>query len=384
MGRLDYLKQNESVNSVRSYTSALKKFFETIYGERDGLEELAERYFTEQRNYEEDVQAFAVAVKDSAPMTRRLSISAVRILLLENHVELPQLFWRRLRGRIKGARAITDDKVPDNETLRKVMMHLPIQGKALYLTLASSGMRIGEALRLQPEDLDLESDPVKVNIRGEYTKTGNKRVTFISREAKEAVTEWLKVRSDYLKAAVGKSKARPQYKKEFKGKSLDDERLFPFSEVNARIIWRNALAKSGNGKQDPRTNITLMHPHVLRKFFRSQMGTIIPIDVAEAIMGHEGYLTEVYRKYPDPEKTLAEFYLKGEHVLLAFTEAGEVSKLRQEIEERNRQLQTLVNGLTAENMELKARLSRVELEHVAMKRKIEAELADLKKMLQNE
>ncbi len=32
-----------------------------------------------------------------------------------------------------------------------------------------------------------------------------------------------------------------------------------------------------------------------------------------------------------------------------------------EIEERNRQLQTLVNGVTAENLELKARMAKMEL-----------------------
>ena len=81
------------------------------------------------------------------------------------------------------------------------------------------------------------------------------------------------------------------------------------------------------------------------------MGALIPIDVVEALMGHEGYLTEVYRR--SSVEDLAKFYIQGESALLIFTEAGEVSKLRQEVEDRNKQLQTLVNGLTAENMELK-------------------------------
>jgi len=33
-----------------------------------------------------------------------------------------------------------------------------------------------------------------------------------------------------------------------------------------------------------------VHPHVLRKFFRTKMGSVIPVDVVEALMGHEGYL----------------------------------------------------------------------------------------------
>jgi phage shock protein A len=88
------------------------------------------------------------------------------------------------------------------------------------------------------------------------------------------------------------------------------------------------------------------------------MATVIPVDVVEALMGHEGYLTEVYRRYSLED--LAKFYKQGEHTLLVFAESENVSRLRAEIEERNKQLQALVNGLTAENMELKAKISRLE------------------------
>jgi len=59
--------------------------------------------------------------------------------------------------------------------------------------LASSGMRIGEALQLELDDLNLNSYPAKIYIRGEYTKSGNPRIAFIFSEAKEAVEEWLKI-----------------------------------------------------------------------------------------------------------------------------------------------------------------------------------------------
>jgi len=360
MGRLDFLKQYESANTVRSYEASLKDFFEMIYKERDGLEDLAERYFTEKRSYEEDIQNFLVEVKGMAPKTVKLRLSAVRVFLLENGVELSQQFWRRLRGRVKGSRALTLDKVPSNVELRKIMMHLPIQGKALFFVLESSGMRIGEALQLKPEDLELEADPTRVNIRGEYTKTGNSRVAFISREACEAIEEWLKIKKEYL----GSASARSRY-----DKPIEDSRLFPFTEVNARHMWNLALAKTGNGKRDQQTNIHEVHPHVLRKFFRTKMATVIPVDVTEALMGHEGYLTEVYRRYSMED--LAKFYKQGEHALLVFTEAAEVGKLRAEIEERNKQLQSLVNGLTAENLELKSRMGKVETEITELKKALE-------------
>jgi len=83
-----------------------------------------------------------------------------------------------------------------------------------------------------------------------------------------------------------------------------------------------------------------MHPHTLRKFFRTKLGAVIPVDVVEALMGHEGYLTDVYRRYSMED--LAKFYKQGESALLSFTEAEEVSKLRAEVNERNEEFKNLV------------------------------------------
>ena len=51
---------------------------------------------------------------------------------------------------------------------------------------------------------------------------------------------------------------------------------------------------------------------------------MIPVDVVEALMGHEGYLTEVYRRYSIED--LAKFYKQGEYALLVFTESGKVGR----------------------------------------------------------
>jgi len=231
-------------------------------------------------------------------------------------------------------------------------MHLPIRGQALTLLLESSGMRIGEALQLQPEDLDLTVNPAKIQLRGSYTKTGDPRITFMSEEARETLLAWLKVKEDYIKGAVKKS--------HFYLKNPDDTRIFPFSSPTFYLGWNRALHKAGLHKRDPSTQRATLHPHVLRKFFRAKLGLVIPVDVVEALMGHGEYLTEVYRKYPDPAKTLREEYVKGVHALLVFgssEQSGELKKL----EDRNTQLQLLVNGLSAENLQLKNRMTNIEL-----------------------
>ena len=61
----------------------------------------------------------------------------------------------------------------------------------------------------------------------------------------------------------------------------------------------------------------------------------------------------------------------------------EQSKL--ETEDRNRQLQTLVNGLTAENLELKSRMARLELEtteKTGRLKKVESEVLKLQEAVE--
>jgi integrase len=351
-----FLKLYTSKSTLRIYRWVLTNYFKSIFPAESinndiaDLERLAERYFTSKRDYEKDIQDYFALITQKPPKTVSVSLACVRTFLAENDVELPAKFWRRLRRLIHGSRALTQDHVPNNQELKRIIMHMPIHGKAFYLMLESSGMRINEGLRLTDKNLDRTAQPCKISVPGPITKTGNPRITFMSKEALMFLEEWLKVRSDYLKAAVRKSH---EY-----GKKLEDPRLFPFEMSVAYSMWDKALAKSGYLKRDDSTQRRTMHPHVLRKFFRTRLGSIISPDVVEALMGHEEGLTEVYRKYS--EEDLAKFYLQGESALLIFTEAEEVSKLRVEVEKKSGQMQDVVNMLVTENAELKRRLNKIE------------------------
>lgn len=335
-----------------NYRWSVSNFFNSIYGTKQQLNENSDRYFSEGRDYQADVQGFLSSISAKPPKSVRLMISAIKTFLIENDIELSEKYWRRLSRKVKGNRAATLDSIPSNLELKQIMNFLPPHGKALYLTLSSSGMRIGEALQLEIGDLELEEDPVKVSIRvggDRQTKSGNSRIAFISGEAKEAIVAWLRIREDYLRAASGKSHLFE--------KSAVDDRLFPFLSDTAYEFWNNAVLKAGLLKRDKTTNRMVFHPHVLRKFFRTRLGAVIPVDIVEALEGHEGYLTEVYRKYSEQE--LAEFYKKGEPSLSVFTDLAEVSKLKVEVESQNKQLQTVINSLAVENIDLKKEVSMV-------------------------
>lgn len=338
-----FLEVYSSKSTKVNYRAALTKFFECVGISPDD-------YFREKRDYEADIKKFFISIKNSAPKTIKLNLSAVKMFLMENNIELPQKFWNGLRRKIKGSRAMTQDKVPSNEELKSILTHTDAKGRALYLVLSSSGMRIGEALKITLDDINLEVNPARIHISGEYTKTGNPRIAFISTEAKEAITEWLKVRDRYIKAARGKAW---KY-----GKNENDNRLFPFEYSTALRIWENMIKKSGYAHKDNNTRRFKVHPHVLRKYFRSRMGTIIPVDIVEALMGHEGYLTEVYRKYS--EEQLAEFYLKGEQTLTVFNDRNGVKKLRNEVNAKMETYDEIINRQAAEIKTLRERLAEME------------------------
>ena len=52
-------------------------------------------------------------------------------------------------------------------------------------------MRAGEALSIRIKDLDLDSNPSKLFVRGEYTKTRTDRIIFLTDEAAGQLKSWL-------------------------------------------------------------------------------------------------------------------------------------------------------------------------------------------------
>jgi integrase len=337
----DYLNDFTSSNTRKCYRSGLNKFFKYV-----GID--AEIYIKANRDYCSDVKEFFVRLSENGrpPLTVRTYLAAVKGYLLENDVELSQRFWKKLGGRIRGKKARTLDEVPsDSSILRRIFTHMDVKGRALFLTLASSGMRIGESLKITLEDLDLDQQPPRISIRGQYTKGGDSRVCFISSEAKEVLQEWLNRRDIWLKSSTNKGSGLGITKE------IDDDCVFPFTENIATVIWNNALSKAGLMKLDPSTKRRTLHPHILRKWFRTRLGKI-NVDYTEAIMGHAGYLTDAYRRYGVEE--VAKWYLENQHQLYIFTDASELARIRTDVDNRIEAQQKLIETVILEKTTLQA------------------------------
>ncbi|MDY6966616.1 MAG: site-specific integrase [Halobacteriota archaeon] len=343
-----FLSRYSKHNTIKSYRASIYMFLDFFYGkvrqgsratkeERKKYEELNKKYFSEEHDHLDDLIRFIVWMDGKPPATIKVKISGVKEWLSYNEIELTQRQLKALQHKLpNNSRGWTDEKDLEKDTLKQILSHTDEKGRALILTLASSGMRIGELLQIKFDDMDLSSDPPEITVRGEYTKSGQRRTVFISKEAKLIIEEWLKIRDSYLLSSVNRNKGLIE-NGEAKAKQIEDDRIFPFSDGTVRELWANALRKSELYDRDSSTGRLKYRIHGLRKFFRSQLALSSPVDIVESLMGHEGYLTQAYRRYT--QKQLGEYYLKGEHHLTIF-ESGDLA----EIQESLRDTQMAMSG----------------------------------------
>ena len=356
---------NESTKAV--YKSGIFKFMESVYNKsrtnvRPTKKQIAEltklstEYFNTERNHAKDLMKFVISLNESPPKTAKVYFAGVKEFLLTNGVELSHRELKNLKLKLPKGNARTEEVDLENEIINQILEHMGIKGKALVLVLASSGMRIGEALQIELDDIDMESTPTPINIRGEYTKNGMQRYTFISKEAKTALLEWLKVRDSYLDSALNRNNGLVKSGKG-NSKKVDDNRIFPFSYSVAGQMWNNALDKSENLSIDKSTGRKKVRIHALRKFFRSHLTVGCPLDIVEALMGHDGYLTDAYRRYNKTQ--IGEIYLKHEH-LVYVTMPKDIHKIESEFKEDLNKNRKLIEDLVIENRELMDRVEAME------------------------
>lgn len=343
-----WLNSFNSKSTRNVYSSGLKMFVKTVVGDGD-FDRNIQQYLSQLkkgRDIFKDLMTYASSLAQRPPKTAKVYMTSVMSFLeYELDFELSKKQKKHLRAKLpKGKRARTIEDDLTRERLRKILTHCDTKGKSLFLFLVSSGIRIGEALKIELSDIDFESNPAKITVRGEYTKSGDPYYSFISKEAKEALLEWLKIREDYLISSANRGRGLGIEK------SVEDERIFPFSDYVASTMWNGSLKKARLENHDKGTGRRTLHIHMLRKYFISKLQIVVPKPIVECLVGHENGLDDAYRRYTNGE--IKEWYQKGESQLHIFV-LEEISEIQTKFTDGLLKAQTLINGLTAENMKLK-------------------------------
>jgi integrase len=355
-----FLSGFEKPSTQRIYRGHLNTFFENIKAD-------PKTYFKDGRDYQQDLLDFWLSLKEYAPCTRSGKITAIRQFMEENDVIIARKTWNIIK-RQKKAIPRNIDHVPTPQELKSILTHGGLKEKALFLVMASSGIRIDEALSITLNDINLTDErgtiisPAMIKIRQEISKNDTPRITFMSDEARDILFEWLKIRGEYLNAAV-KRLAKLHIEKK-----LNDDRVFPYAWATAWNMWSRMLHKSKLDKRNKSTPKNIgrdrfeIHIHTLRKFMMNRMKGVTRIDAVEQLAGHEGYLDRAYRRLEESELTKA--YQQGMQSVTIFSNTPDLSSINESLKEKDDEIAKMRADiekmhneiLTLQNLETLAKL----------------------------
>lgn len=246
----------------------------------------------------------------------------------------------------KSVIAETKDEPITLEILKRMTDASDLHGKLLVTLLVSTGCRIGELCKVELKDLDLDKDPARIHLPDKITKGGEARTVFLTDEARDMVRFWLEGERDkYLIVSRYKGNRLPGARE--RPAPADDKRLLGCSYDTARFMFVSRLKKALKDlKQDELTGRFLIHPHSVRKYFRTVSVQTIPLDTVEAILGHRGYLTGSYVRLSEDQMAAA--FKKGSHVLL-ISEGQETRAMRERQDHQSERIEA--QALVIEKMQ---------------------------------
>lgn len=389
-----FLDQYHESNTRGSYKSGVNAFLSCIYNftrtggqritpeDKARFEYLSDVYFLGDRNYEDDVIAFSNHCADHySPTTGRLYLSIVKEFLSFNDVDFTRKQEKNIRNKTSGGGPISEEADLSKDLIRKILNACDIRLKALVLILITSGMRIGEIAKIHMSDIVISKDKTYAIItlrgvsrsRGTKLKNRHSRITFIGKEAVEALEQYYEKRLEYIETACDRSCNR------WEVADIDDGRVFPVGIKALGEAFRGALKRAGVFVQDTETKRATIHYHMFRKFFITTLTySGIPDKFVDFYSGHLGALDRAYQR--QTKDKLLEVYLRGEPYLRIYDEsAEEIAKTKEEIREtknkfRDMQIDRLTDRATMDDLrrQMEERNRALELELFEMKRSQEA------------
>jgi integrase len=182
---IEEFAENKKSSSVRTY---LYKYFELVG-------KSPKEYFSGNPDIDKDTLMYANSIKDLAPGTKKGVYSTLKTFFKFNNLRLQPRTEYKLKELQKGSSSVCNEIVPDQQILKEILSNGGALHRALFLTMASSGLRPGEVIMLKLDDVHLNENPARINVRPLVaTKKHQKYTTFMSSEAKYYVELWLKKR----------------------------------------------------------------------------------------------------------------------------------------------------------------------------------------------
>jgi len=355
----EWLSRYNKPKTRQTYQSALFVFLDYINGSpvrvgyvttknKEKYEKIAAEHLKSE-GFGKDLEGFIKSLEGKPPKTVKVYVAAIKEWLIYNHVQLSDYDKKEIKRQLPKGGAVSFEAELDHEKIRLLLAHADSSWiRAIILMLASSGMRINELLTLTTTDIERKGKCWRVKIQQKNTKTREKRYTFISSEAVAALEAWELGRPKYLNTMRGFCNGKNKE---------DDNRIFPMTDENVRAAFNNILKKAGIYSQDKDTNRSDLTPHAFRKFFLSQIKIGMPSEVAELLAGHNGYLSDAYRRYSVQQ--VRELYEKAER-LITIQAPKELVQIETDFRGQLQSYSTILENIVKENIELKEQMAQLQ------------------------
>jgi integrase len=271
-------------------------------------------------------------------------------------------------------------KAIDKEDIIKILNGCyDLRLRTYVMLLASTGLRATEALSIRLKDLDITSEPAKLIIRGEYTKTKVDRYVFLTKEVKGQIKIWLDYkyrtrRISYKDKDTGRgiTEYRTPEKKPYGlifSINQTDKSKPEFLYITLGAIFAKTLDRIGIGNREDeneiRRKITL---HSFRRYVKTTIFDLGYADYSEWFIGHSG---STYWRKKDNEK--ADIFKKIEPYLTFLnvpqlerqgadlqTKIEELQDINQVLREKDKMKEEVIANLSDKLIMLSERLDAIE------------------------
>lgn len=284
-----------------------------------------------------------------------------RIVTVKNFFEYCdiEVSVRKFKLKVKLPRSVQKDKkaLTKGDIADILNACSNVRLKTYVMLLAATGMRASEAISVRICDLDLDSNPPRLYLRGEYTKTRSDRTVLLTQEVAKQLRNW----SEYKFR-----KRRVSYYDKRTSKSISEYRVPPkmdndlvfsmnassqgYLSVSIRslyvefsTIFGNTLDRMGRGQREESAGaqhrrITL---HSFRRYVYSTIADLGFSDYANFFIGHSG--STYYRK---SEREKVEIFNRIEPYL-TFLDYEELERkgadIASQLEEKDRMIQNMMH-----------------------------------------
>jgi integrase len=255
-----------------------------------------------------------------------------------------------------------------------------IRLRTYVLLLAATGMRAGEALSIRIKDIDSDSNPYTLFVRGEFTKTKVDRIIFLTQEVAQQLKSWLDYKYRTRRICHQDTQQGKTITEHRTPDKRDTDLVFAvyqdteapnpdflyadFSKSFAKTLDRSGKGNREDGNQR-RRRITL---HSLRRFVKTTISDLGYADFSEWFIGHTGssYWTkkdsekaEIFRKI-EPYLTFLNVHQLERQGADIQTKVEELEQLNQAMRDRDKMKDDAIAHLSDQLMALTSRLDSIE------------------------